>query len=330
MVTDSVFQDTDVMTRGRSRPLTALLLAGLLVTGCGGPGSTILDQSTFGVDPWDSGGPIDEFGLSRGDRRTLHAAEEEYVRRCAATAGFQFIPTPYEDIERAQSGTTRSSFGIEDLESAQRDGYGLSNLAIPSGDIVGGGTDHPNNAIYERLSRAEKERYERTMSGDPDNRVRVEMEGSVVEMAGSGCFPEALVALYGDLSRYLELSFIASNLGSRIRFEAEADPALIAAEEKWSDCMRPRGWQVRNHSDALTMVANAYATQDAAAARTLEISIATDDATCAIETGSVRGAEAALAAAKVKVAADLEGQLLAYQEMKVSALDVARRILEGS
>lgn len=299
----------------------------LAVTSCasqpgpaGAPDSTSVETSATPV----------RFGLSRDEERTLHAAEQEYIRRCAAEAGFEFISTAYEELERLKSAAAETDlppFGSDDVEAAAENGYGFSErlAEVPNSD-----PEATNRAIYESLSPEEQLRYDMTISGDTDNEVEVELpNGGVVSTPRDGCISDVRRLLYGDLERYIELVSIAINVEGRIRAEAASDPEFIAAEAGWAACMRDSGWDVSSQADAIALAAAAYETQDDAAARRKEIEVATDDATCAAETGSVAAAQRALAAARTKVAGDLEGELLAHQEMRLDALEAAREILAG-
>ncbi len=296
-------------------------IVGLLVTG-----ALLLAACGSGLagTPLDASGDrlidLESFGLSRDDERVLHNAEQEYVRRCAAAAGFQFIPTPYEAVE----GTAWPVFGSDDVETARVEGYQVQDMLMESPDPEDG-----NRAILESLSAEQQEQWSLVVTGDPDDSIDVAVDGGVVGTPRTGCISEARQVLYGDLATYLELSFLSLNLSTRIRDAVQTDPRFIAAEAGWSSCMRSKGWEVSTQTDALLVVFHAYDTQGSDDAHALELNIATDDATCARESRSVDEGQQAMARASQQMIGDLEGQLLAYQELRLDALDAARAILEG-
>ncbi len=317
------------LLRARSRQwpmLHVVMVVGLLVASCSSAGTS----PTTLVDSDLPDGPVAQFGLSRDEARTLHAAEQEYIRRCAAEAGFEFIPTAYEELERlraAAGNTVLPPFGSDDVEMAAKEGYGLSERIS---DVADADPEAANRAIFEGLSAEEQRRYALLITGDTDDEIEVTLpNGAVVSTPRDGCISDVRRLLYGDLARYIELNSIAINMEGQIQAEAAGDPDFIAAEARWSACMHEKGWDVDSHTDAVVLAGSGYEGGDSATARETEIVIATDDAGCAVESGSVAAAQRALTAARTKVAGDLEGEILAYQEMLLSALDAARQILAG-
>src|SRR5680860_458086 len=232
-----------------TRRLVGLLVAGaLVVAACGSNsvGSQVDNPDDRPVD-------LAAFGLSRDDERVLHNAEQEYVRRCAAAAGFQFVPTPYEAIENGKDAAASKAwpaFGSDDVEAASVEGYRFQDRVA---DSQSPDPEASNQAILEGLSPDQQEQWSLAVSGDSADMVEVSVEGGVVGTPRSGCISEVRRILYGDLATYMELTSLSIDLNTRVRNAAEADPTFVSAEAAWSSCMGNQGWDVAAQSDALLL-----------------------------------------------------------------------------
>lgn len=315
------------------RQWKAVAGAALLVGACAGPGGTSSANGTASESTESRGhdaAPGVVVVRVYEEDRLLHNAEQELIRRCMAEAGFEFAPSPYppadviDTRQRLEAvGPFFAPFGV-DVEAATANGYEIAaRLAPPTED-----PEAADRTIVDRLTETERQAWERAFSGDGSEFVEVELpDGSRVGQSTGGCLGDALRTLYGDPQTYLEARLPVDNARSRVEQQASSDAAFVSAEARWAECMRDLGVDVRSRRDAIAMATAAYDSPASAAGFAAESRIAAADAECSATTGYAEAAADAWARARQDVLADLEGQLLAYDETPRAALDVARGVL---
>lgn len=146
--------------------------------------------------------------------RREHSSREQLISRCMQAAGFRYTPVAPvvqipQDRERGQSRTVTEAID-------------------------------PNERYARTLDGAERTVYNLTLYGVPDpNDPRAGALWNPRSSTGGGCWGEALRALPGV---YAARSALAS-VYVELRRSIQGDERVTAAEQRWGDCMRDRGFR---------------------------------------------------------------------------------------
>jgi hypothetical protein len=145
-------------------------------------------------------------------------AREQTIARCMQRSGFEYTPVP-----------------------------AIVNPGIPRAREVLSTRQHPNARYVASLSPADRIRYNLALYGvpDPNDEQNLWDPGSPT---GGGCLGEAMRQIP---SVYAAKSALMESHRTMVRSVAQ-DARMRAAEQRWADCMRARGYQ---YASPLTLYA---------------------------------------------------------------------------
>ncbi len=204
--------------------------AALALTGCGSDddGDATSPESLAGF----LGGDMDQEQLmaqAQAEQREI----EEAIAECMAEEGFEYIPSDLGDLPA--SFELREELSEEEFRAEY--GYGISTL---DAELFMGpdAADDPNLAIQEEMDDAEREAYERALSGEM---AEFDPDGDPDEMVfePGGCQGEAFDEVQGErMEVFQELQPAFMELEERI----QSDPRVVEAEQEWQACMQEAGY----------------------------------------------------------------------------------------
>jgi hypothetical protein len=260
-------------------------------------------------------------GLDEDEERLLSYAEATLASRCMAKRGLKYVArmAPRDDRRRAKWGT-------EDVAYARKHGYGVE-LASSVDKFV---REDPNANLG--LSPDQQRTWEEAYFGTDSTRIRVTLpDGDQYEAPGTGCLAEARKELYGDLQQQTRLFYYMQALRLDAANMVKADPAYLAAVDRWRRCMQSRGYSYPNPLGAIedaTLSYRRFGPKGHARARTREIQIAVADATCGKQSKLVAVATEKERLYQSQVMQEHEGDVVAFHELYSVALGRAKRLLD--
>jgi hypothetical protein len=206
-----VIPATDRRRLGRA---TATLVVGamLLVVGCSSGGGANDDFT-----------PVEEeLGFERDGIALRQAKAENIIRDCMRAQGFpQYTPVP------EPPGST-----LSDEEYEKQFGYGITTLY----DKTDAG--EANQQARDALSPAEQAAYDRTLYGDDPTATFADAVDNGDFTRVGGCTKQATDQIFGGAEVVQSLQTKLDALDDRIL----ADPRMVKAIAKWSECMQDAGY----------------------------------------------------------------------------------------
>jgi hypothetical protein len=211
------------------------------------------DMATPGSGQGNSSGqaPLpgtEEFGLTKEGLVTSIEAVESLIAGCMREAGFDYIAVDYATVRRGMV-SDKSLPGLSEREYFVRHGYGISTLytGLPpqlADEFTPAkiGLGEQNVRIFNALSPADQVAYNHTLFGEhPDATFAVSIEQENFARTG-GCTREAI-----------EQVFTPEQLSATYYNPKDAminqDPRMVAALEKYSECLRAAGFDYSHPDD---------------------------------------------------------------------------------
>jgi len=261
--------------------------------------------------------------LDPAESVAINNAHGLLVSRCMQAAGFDFQTGMVTAAEQAAMTSGLSTFDMwtfDDVDGARRLGY-----AAPLGREMGPHVEpaDPGHAVdVDRLPPEEQERFWLTIFGTDEERIEIiEADGGTTSVSGGGCTGEATAAIFGDIELQLRFEDARSTAALRIVERVATDRSVAAATRTWRRCMGDAGYDV---SDPPSAVDQAGELSDRDARRVM----AETDAACKVSSGLSIAYATALVDVGTDVLAELEDQLIAFEELERQALARARSVLE--
>lgn len=229
------------------RMLVPLAVLGLALTaGCS-------DQEA--KDTADAGAPAGATTATAADRRQKQQEAENLVADCMKAQGFQYVAQVPEDIEQ-DSGRFAGGLSVLEPEAEvrkfrQKYGFGVfGRLVYPNDPAVAAQgpdrTESPNDAIRSGLDAGRRTAYDTALQGtvtefkgDPAE-VERKQKAEVAQGKKLGCAREAYVKAFGST----EVNAPAEQAREREYAAFQTDPQVVAAAQKWADCLRGQGYKV--------------------------------------------------------------------------------------
>jgi hypothetical protein len=210
----------------------AIAVVALAVSSCG---TSAQERKQTGDLPG-----VKEFGLTE-EEFTAHVEETQtLIADCMAAAGFDYIPVDVKTIEAAQ-GQMRMESGYTRRTYKEKWGLGVTTRFDNPVRDTGLG---PNLAIYEGLPEAERIAYERTLWGEnPDADFVFTLDEEDFSDTG-GCTREAVSQVFTP----------AQMKGTYVNPKdvvIDADPRIIEAHQRWSECMHDAGYEYEYDQDEI-------------------------------------------------------------------------------
>jgi len=190
----------------------------------------------------------EEFGLTKEELVTSIEAVETLISKCMREAGFDYIAADYATVRRGMV-SDKSLPGLSEREYFVRYGYGISTLytGLPpqlAEDFTPAkiGLGEQNVRIFNSLSPADQVAYNHTLFGEhPDATFAVSIEMENFSRTG-GCTRKAI-----------EQVFTPEQLSATYYNPKDAlinqDPRMVAALEKYSECVRAAGFDYSHPDD---------------------------------------------------------------------------------
>jgi hypothetical protein len=199
--------------------LLTLLFAALLAAGCG--------------DENKNEAPVeleDTLGFSREGQLELQSRVEGKIGECMKAQGFDYVPVDPFAQQQALTGKAR----LSDEDFTKEFGYGISTLFGR-----GNAQSDPNERIRKSLGTADRAAYDRALGGDNPGVTFAEAvdSGDFTELGG--CTKQASDEVFGGAATLTSLVGKLDELDERI----VQDQRMVTATEKWSACMRDKGFQ---------------------------------------------------------------------------------------
>jgi hypothetical protein len=191
---------------------------------------------------------VEEFGLSMEELVSKVEAVETSIASCMNEAGFEYIANDFASVRQGmvadkslpgmseEDFTSQYGFGITTLYTGQPPQ--LSEVATPAQLGLG----EQNIRIFKSLSEADQVAYTRTLFGDnPEATFAVGLETEDFSQTG-GCTRQAIEAAFSP--EQLNATYL-NPMDVRI----EQDPRMIAALEKFRECLRDAGFDYTAERD---------------------------------------------------------------------------------
>lgn len=210
----------------------ALAVVALAVSSCG---TSAQERKQTGDLPG-----VKEFGLTE-EEFTAHVEETQaLIADCMAAAGFDYIPVDVKTIEAAQ-GQMRMEPGYTRRTYKEEWGLGVTTRFDSPVRDTGLG---PNLQVYEGLPEAERIAYERTLWGEnPDADFVFTLDEEDFSDTG-GCTREAVSQVFTPAQ--LKGTYVNPK-----DVVIDADPRIIEAHQRWSECMHDAGYEYEYDQDEI-------------------------------------------------------------------------------
>jgi hypothetical protein len=261
-----------------------------VLAGCGGQAAA----------PPAAGGAADANGAGNPDSNEVKAENE--IADCMKKKGFRYVPHPLSfdggSDQLARYGGVLFVLEPPDQVRTFRAKYGFgaySKLAYPDDPAVRvdqpDPSKNPNNAIRDALDPAQQQAYDKALEGNTGDSKAGQKAPSNPD---SGCAGTAAEKYYGKGPSGDEQ---AANRREYAAFTN--DPAVIKAAQKYGDCLKAKGYQVRRaqpgsieqemQTSWVDKVQNAGSISPAEAKAQLdkEIKAALDDLDCSLDYGGL-------------------------------------------
>jgi hypothetical protein len=216
----------------RARRLAAVACCLLALAGCGG------DEGPAEAVDLDEQIGLDEEGLLE-----RQAQAENLVRDCMKAQGFDYVPVDPQAQKAALVG--QAGMSSEDFE--KQFGYGITTLYDKRLQQTAIG---PNKDVRDRLGDADRVAYDRALYGDdPTATFQVALDNGDFTRLG-GCTKEAADKVFGGTALVQTLQSKLDEVDEKIF----ADPKMVKAIAKWSQCMREAGYSGLQDPDEVDAV----------------------------------------------------------------------------
>jgi hypothetical protein len=250
----------------------AALLVGAATSGC--TTESAVDPSGNHASP----GSGETRELTDTEKILVQRAEQTLIKKCMGDAGFKYRTGPLPTVDELKGG----GFVLTDPDWAKRNGYG-SRLQQKLQETQ---RDDPNHAYLNALPQQERARYSRTLEGGPSS-VLLTAElpgGGTVQTPREGCQAKAKEQLYGDFETWFQAEKTATNLTPLYVSDLLDDKRFVNALASWSACMRRSGHAYADPPEIRRKLPEITKSLSADKAFTVEVELATAEATCATTT----------------------------------------------
>lgn len=182
-----------------------------------------------------------EFGLTEREFVEHIERTQTLIAECMTKAGFEYIPVDVKTIEAAQA-RVRTDPGYTRRTYKEKWGLGVTTRFDNPPRDVGLG---PNLKIWKNLPPADQEAYARTLWGDPDTKFDFVFAFDEEDFSETGgCTREAVSQVFTE--EQLEGAYVNPK-----DVLVENDPRVIEAQDKWTECMRARGYDYEDDQDVI-------------------------------------------------------------------------------
>lgn len=184
---------------------------------------------------------IKEFGLTEREFVDHIERTQTLIAECMTEAGFEYIPVDVKTIEAAQA-RVRTDPGYTRRTYKEKWGLGVTTRFDNPPRDVGLG---PNLEIWQNLPPADQEAYARTLWGDPDTKFDFVFAFDEEDFSETGgCTRKAVSRVFTQVQ-------IKGAYVNPKDVLVENDPRVIEAQDRWTECMRGRGYDYEDDQDEI-------------------------------------------------------------------------------
>jgi len=229
--------------RRRTSPLVLSIILSILLAACGASSKSPAAPGSQTKIPGK-----EEFGMTKDELVTSIETVEAHISTCMREAGFEYVAVDYNTVRRGMVAD-KSLPGMTEGQFFAQYGYGISTLYTGLAPQVSDmstpakiGLGDQNIRIFQNLSPADQVAYSHILFGEhPDATFAVALETEDFSRIG-GCTRSAIEQVFTPEQ------FTATYLNP---FDAlvEQDPRMIAANEKYADCLRTAGFDYNHERD---------------------------------------------------------------------------------
>ncbi|TWD84908.1 hypothetical protein FB561_6104 [Kribbella amoyensis] len=263
---------------------------------------------------------VDRWRPSTADQRVLEAAEDLVLSQCMSRAGFTFRAVT---IDRPNDRSY--PYAIDDVDWARSHGYGIAD------DVAARAVRRPdpNLVALRAMTPAERQQYLEALNGSGRTTVTVGApSGGTAGTNADGCTAEARRTLFGDHDGWFRASTVAVNLDSAVIVpEVVRSPRLRPALERWSNCLRTKGFADRDPLAARDRIGELAGRVDLDRLRRDEQAVAVAEAECSVRSGYVATAERLDRELGAPIRRKNSDALQQYRRLATAALPKARAII---
>ena len=231
-------------TPRRRRAILVAMAAALVMGGCGGDGDGDGGGGAGTATTRQDDRPIeDRLGFDLAGIQQRQTRVENLIRDCMKRQGFDYTPVD----PAAQRAALVGSATLTEEDFEKQFGYGITTLYRQRRREAASG---PNAEYRRSLPANQREAFDRALYGrnvGADFATAVDT-GDFADLGG--CTKEATDQVFGGAETLSTLQAKLDELDARI----EADPRMVDANKKWSDCMRKAGYPNLDHPDEVDTV----------------------------------------------------------------------------
>ncbi|WP_146179977.1 hypothetical protein [Micromonospora sp. RP3T] len=245
--------------------------------------------------------------VTADEQALLASAEDRLVADCMAGRGLAYLSRlvvigPVPD----------NPYGLLAVADARAFGYGIADAAARRKN------PDPNADFVNRMPPSERDRWYQALLGTDRNRLDIVLDdGGVFTYRSDACAYQAHIQVVGNRwdRTYMQVNADTTALVRTV----QGDPAVGAAQSRWSACMRDRGHPAVQLTDARATAVGLPAPQ--------EREIATTDARCQQVAGLGAAIARAASAVQAATAAPVQDRALQLRELRAAAAITARAVL---
>jgi hypothetical protein len=173
---------------------------------------------------------------------------ENLIADCMKAQGFQYVPHVIADVDPDSSRFAGQQSVLEAPDDVRRfrEKYGfgvMSRLVYPNDPAVKqpefDPAKNPNNALRDRLDPSRRKAYDLALEGVVDTGEDGKHKGDVKV---PGCNGKAYTEVFGDTTP----DEASRKAQGRAYTVFQTDPAVVAAAQKWADCLRGQGYRLKH------------------------------------------------------------------------------------
>jgi hypothetical protein len=301
----------------RRRPAASFLatvLTAAAVAGCAGPaaGRAVTPAQFFGA------------GVTQAQQQTIWATEQQLVQQCMVRQGLPYDRVPWASGPPPPVPADPLYVSVTVLRSQ---GYGIYQADRPVPNTRP--AVDPNTALTRSLPPARARQWTTALQGTQQAVITLPDGRQLTYSGAGGCSGRAQDTLYGSTVRYTGLELYSSDLFNLVKAEAQWSGPWTSAQTAWSRCMARHGYRYLNEAAAMEQISQRYAAPGARRDQVhrYELAVAAQDSAC---TTAEHLNQAGLTAISRTVAGLTSGQTaaaLAWDQLQVRGLRVARRLL---
>ncbi|MFH8477010.1 hypothetical protein [Streptomyces sp. NPDC018000] len=241
-----------------------------------------------------------------------------------AKQGFDYFydPITIEAARSADDERTRELHG-DDVDRARRKGFGTT-----SPEQEPGRAERRQAAYLDTLTSAQHSSWGRALYGDRGQRkFTVEVPGvGTMEAPTSGCIAHARAELYGDYEKWVRADTFVNSRFLPVNKVVKQQPRYVQATQRWSACMRTKGYHFADPGEAAQSAAT---TSHTVPGSRTAIQVAVGSAECDQKTGRSKAQRELFEQYTLQWVKDHQSLAADFRKINREALARARTLLRS-